>query len=394
MFRLGIINKNNSYDEKISYAIFAQFAILTFQYLILYFFNIDETTIGNIIKLVSKFLVAISMAKAFPIVIKRKLKLIVITYCALSSLFMVHYILFPQNRGYILNIVFSFFCICLPCFLYTYSIIDFKDFFNVLEKVSFFILCIGFLIFILVIFKIINIGTYSMSLSYNLLFPCLFYLYKYLDNFKVKYIIMILLSIVPILVLGARGPILCIGCYVIIFLINEICKKNPVKKEFLYFFSIIFILLSLIFFDEILTIINNILNYFGIYSRTISLFLENNLYLSGREIFYNKTFELLQLYPIIGVGIAGDRFHMNGSYVHNLFLELLLNFGIVLGTLIIIMLIVFFIKKIFFIKGQQRKLFNVFFCMGVIPLMISGSYLTSPLFWIYLALCLRTKGID
>lgn len=378
-------------DRKIATSVFSPIIILSVQYLLLYSFNVTDTYIGSVIKLISKIVVGILMLRAFSIVIKKKLRAIIILYCFMISIFLFHYVFFLQNRKYIIDIVFNFFSISLPLYIYALSITELKEFFKVAEKAAIFVLCVTSLTFILELFNIIDIGLYSMSLSYYLLFPCLLYLYKFMDTITIKSMFIVLISIVMILAIGARGPILCIACYLIIFLINQIREKNEIKKEIFYIIIILILLFGMIFLKEILTLLNNFLNSHGISSRSITLFLRDDVFLSGREDIYKEAFELIKKYPIFGVGIAGDRAFISGYYVHNLFLELLLDFGVFTGSIISIILIALFIKNVFFINNDKRKIYNIFFCMGVIPLMVSGSYLSDMYLYIYLGLIFNSN---
>ena len=60
----------------------------------------------------------------------------------------------------------------------------------------------------------------------------------------------------------------------------------------------------------------------------------------------------------------------------NLFLEILLDFGVIIGAILIVGIAMYFIHTYKKVKGEYRNLLLIFFFCGVISLMPSGSYLS------------------
>ena len=172
------VSFENKMDKKISTAIFVQFAVLTIQYLVLYFFRIEESSVGTSIKILSKIIVGIFFLIVLKDVLRREYKLIIITYCISIIFFLLNILLFPQNIESIKSIVFDFFFICLPCFIYSFSINNFDILYKTFEKICNIVLVVGLIISLLDFSNKIDVGTYSMTLSYYLLIPSLLYLYK------------------------------------------------------------------------------------------------------------------------------------------------------------------------------------------------------------------------
>lgn len=90
-----------------------------------------------------------------------------------------------------------------------------------------------------------------------------------------------------------------------------------------------------------------------------------------------------------GHGIFGDRYFLDGTYAHNIFLEVWLDFGIILGTLVLLFLIVFITKT--FLRSNDKKLFLLFFSLGFMPLLVSGSYLISIMFSILIGFLIMSN---
>lgn len=379
---------NDEANKNISLAIFSQFAILTIQYLVLGFFSIDGTTIGSLVKMISKIAVGIFFLRAFRTVLKRQLNTAVIIYSCFIVIFSLNLFIFPYNSALMQSVLFEFFIVCLPCFIYSYSIDDYEVMFYVLNKVANIILIAGLIISILMLINRINIGSYSMALSYYLLIPSLFYLYKFYNFFSLKYLILFIVSIVAILLIGARGPVLCIAVYTIIYLLNNIKGKIDTKKLVIYVVILMLLFISLMFFRILLSFLNDILERLNIYSRTVYILLNNLTHLSGRDELYLNALQLIKQNPILGIGITGDRYYLD-MYVHNLFLEIILNFGVVMGLSIIIILTGIIVKTIFLTEKELSNILLIFFCLSIVPLMISGTYLNFAWFWIYLGMILK-----
>jgi O-antigen ligase len=91
----------------------------------------------------------------------------------------------------------------------------------------------------------------------------------------------------------------------------------------------------------------------------------------------------------MGIGLAGDRLYTGGTYSHNIFLEIISGFGIIVGIIILLFLGCITIRSLFLKNKTRANLMLMWFCIGFVPLIVSGSYLTSFQFWIFLGLITR-----
>lgn len=124
----------------------------------------------------------------------------------------------------------------------------------------------------------------------------------------------------------------------------------------------------------------------GIRSRSIHLFLRDEVHLSGRDQIYNLVLKEIHENPIMGIGIAGDRRIIGTGYAHNIFIEILGNFGLIVGRILIVVLLVLIVKSLFRRDKQYTNLVVIWLSLGFFHLMISGTYLTNIKFWILLGL--------
>ncbi len=158
------ITKNG--DKRISVALMAPFVILTFQYFILVSLNLIETSSAARVQLVSKLLVAMVFVYAFPVIWKRSKVKLLGTYYLWSFIFFFHYLIFPDNRMYMHELIFPLFFMCLPVFIYSWSVYNWDVLKKVMHRASVLVFWMGAVLTILIFSSRASIGTYSMALSY------------------------------------------------------------------------------------------------------------------------------------------------------------------------------------------------------------------------------------
>lgn len=384
----NILIKNIKADKKISIAIMSSFAVLTIQYLILYYFNLPGSNLGNMIQLASKIIVGFLFILGLPAILQRNWILFVGVYFFSIGIFLYNYLVFSQNSEFLKDIIFPFFFTSLPCFLYSYSIKDRRIFENTMGKIANIVFTLGTLIAILVVLNKISLGRYSMSLSYYMLLPTIIYLKVFFENFSLKYFISFTISLLVILALGARGPIMCIGIFVIMYLLNN---RTKLTYKIIIVYSSILASLMLIFvnINKLLLFMYNFMESFGISSRTLRLFMKGDISSSGRDYLYKEIIYQIKENPIMGIGVTGDRLYI-GTYTHNVFIEILSGFGVVFGSLIIILLILVSFKSIKQSDRNDSNFMVIWFSIGLAPLIVSGSYLIDFNFWIFFGFALNS----
>lgn len=396
-------SKSHRDDRKISIAIMASFVILTIQYFILIYFNLMSTSIGSSVQLLSKALVGLAYLYALPSVLKRsKIKFIGV-YGIAVFVFLLHYAIFPENRVFLLGLLFPFFFMSLPAFIYTLSLKDLSVFKAIMKKLSYIVFIFGLLIGILVFLGRTSVGAYSMSLSYYMLLPTILFLDELMDKFSLKLLVLAGVSLLIILALGSRGAILCVLVFAFLKFIRPNSKRT--YKRALGHFSILGAgVVALIFLENILISLYTFLQGFGINSRTLILLLRENIYLSGRDRIYENVLSEILGNPILGIGIAGDTRIIGNSYVHNFFIEVVGNFGVVLGSILSITVLLLIIKYLLTKDTLKYNLFIIWLSLGFVHLMFSSSYLIDLKFWIFFGLLINfnkvvakrkyTKSID
>lgn len=385
------IKYKNKYkdDTKICWALMSSFVILTLQYLVLIYFNLLETSVGSDIQLLSKGFVGLAYLYALPAVLRREKKIFGTSYIVAVVVFSIHYLCFPDNRIFMLPLIIPFFFMVLPSFIYALSIRDFVIFKNILEKSSYIVFFIGSTLSLFVFLGIASIGSYSMSLAYYILLPSIVFLNKQFERISAEYFIAFVLSLFIIVSLGSRGPILCVVVFIFLRTFRPSLKTSH-KKIIMTSIVLGIFTVGIIFFKNIINFMYIQLLRYGFHSRTLYLFLnDGGGYLSGRDSIYQSIFAEILKNPILGIGLAGDRRITDGTYAHNIFIELISNFGLVVGFILIFLIIFLSIKSLFAKNEIKFILITMWFCLGFMPLLISGSYLTSINFAIFLGVLIH-----
>ena len=372
-------------DLKISIAIISSTVTLTIQYFILISFNLMETANGSIIQLLFKTVVGIIFLYTLPTVLKRKKVEFIVVYFVAIFILLIHYLLFQENQEYMIKLIFPLFFMCLPVFIYTLSIKNWSIFKKVMKKASLIIFLFGFLSGILIPLNNEFANDYSMALSYYMLLPTILFLDELLDRFSLKALFITCFSLIIILAFGSRGPILCSGVFIILKLIRPVSKLN-FHKVMIYICSFLVAIFTILYSEKILLAIDDFLSKFNIDSRNISLFLNDYLHLSGRDRIYEKILSEIVQHPILGIGIAGDRRVADGNYAHNIILEVFLNFGVIIGLILVIAFIMWLLKLLFVKEMNVYNMIIIWVSFGFVSLLVSGSYLIDVNFWTLLGL--------
>ena len=88
---------------------------------------------------------------------------------------------------------------------------------------------------------------------------------------------------------------------------------------------------------------------------------------------------------MMGMGIFSDRTIADGAYAHSITYEMVLNFGVVVGTVILAFLAWLLARTVFYLRSKAEQpvkdFYRTLLFSAVLKLFISGSYLTEPYFF-------------
>lgn len=233
-------------------------------------------------------------------------------------------------------------------------------------------------------------SSYMLS-SYNLIVPTSVILAYGIKKFQMTYLLGGLLSLLIILMYGARGALVCVGISMIFFVYRFIFKSKTFIRKLLFFSvggaSSLYVMFS---YNKILYYIYNITN-----SRTIKLILTGEIMNGhGRQEIYDAFKYAIIKNPFKYRGILADRVLAaqvmrqpisRGTYAHNIIWEILYQYGVILGTGILIFIISVLGICLYKVSKENNDdvyiMFMSIFPVGFCSLFFSGSYLNTHYFW-------------
>lgn len=202
-------------------------------------------------------------------------------------------------------------------------------------------------------------------------------LYRFLS------IVMLLIQIVGVFISGGRGGAVLL--FINTFVLFYILSRHNIKKVVL--FILFFVPAAYIVFSyaspQLVSMIENRSE------RTFSYVGDEGLDLSetsGRDIVYLAAIDKVADNLLYGYGIFKQYDMMkkdfNTPYVHNIFIEISLQGGVILLIIFLYLIFKHFHKLKFYLKTYpERSLIIVVYLYAIVFLMFSGSYMSNTYFW-------------
>ena len=314
----------------------------------------------------------------------------ILVYIVLVVLYLLNYVIFPENVVSLDRYAYYFLIGALPLY-YVGKSIDVRKIDQVLYVASIF--CVVVTAFYYLVYthaegysgsSKMDEESHNMLAAYQVLPSVLYVIYYFLRERGLVNGIVSLLGFILISAFGTRGPLMCLILFVILVLLFTKKYKHPIWS-----YSIIVILgvIGLSFLTEILLLMITITQQMNMSSRIFELAL-NEVFFGGeasgdeRLFFAEKLGSVMeQDGSILGHGFASS-FNYIGSYPHNILLELRFSFGNYLGIAIFVGIILLMFRKFIKSKNVQDQVFLILlFCSGFVKLFMSGTMLDEA--WLY-----------
>ena len=193
-----------------------------------------------------------------------------------------------------------------------------------------------------------------------------------------------------ILMFGNRGSLLCLLIFLLGFLFLNYKNNIVLTINLILFLGIIFI-----FLRPIMLVLMYVTRMVGLTTRIFEKYLEDALFSYENSTGRDKIHELLWSHIIndeggIGYGLGSDRLMgRNGmEYAHNFVYEIWMDFGLFIGSFLLILFVLFIILSFKKVYGSDK--FNLFFILliwSVGHLMLSGSYLHDFQVYFFIGYC-------
>ena len=229
-----------------------------------------------------------------------------------------------------------------------------------------------------------------MEFGYNVLPSAILCYSKYnMENKKLDLIITAI-SCLFILMFGSRGALLSFFLFVGLYRFTvDGVRSVKFYRFILLAIGAVIVLTNPVVMSWIANMLGNVFHY---ESRTLMKLVSNTILDdSGRNVLYDEAQKLISENWLIGVGPYGDRafiyFDTNdirsrgfGHYVHNLFYEFMIDFGVPFTVLFFggyLVLILYIIIK----DKSKKNLIVTITSMWLFRLLASGSFWTEVWFW-------------
>ena len=274
-----------------------------------------------------------------------------------------------------------------PLVVLILGITDFDLLLCGLKKISTVIVFI--VVGLLVLDAYFDFSQYSMGLANALILPSNVFCLYFFKEKKARYLLEILICVLCIVQLGSRGALVGILLYVTRCFIRSTFNKD---KILILCGAGILCVLVVCNIYTIAEFVSTTLIEYGFDSRTIRLLgnIKDGLHMSGRDEIYEVITKEIIRNPFAFRGIGGERALITKAYAHNIFLEVVCDFGIVFGSLFLAIVFGIGIKTI---TADRRDSYSeiclLFFCNSVPLLFFSGTLWEDLYFWLWIMLELK-----
>ena len=366
--------------------IWGQFFI--FQYIRVFSTRILGSTSNS--EFLMQVLFVVFAVLSLPYITKNIRKKDLILLIVLILVYMVYTAFFPDNRLYLDSKMSNICLVILPLYFVGLNFnaekeLDLLYFISVLNIIS-------HLFYVLVysnaMSEIDSLYVGNMDAAYKILpHVCLAIVYAFRKPGIFKTIIA-LSSSIYLISCGSRGPVVIAIFFTLYY--SLFIRKYKLKK-LAYFLIILSICIILIFFDSIVEWLETVATNMGMSVRIFDK-MSNDMFWdsSGRDEISKKLLEAIKENPAIGYGIGGD-YTLVGTYAHNILIECWVSYGVIIGTLLMILAVSILYKALKRAPSEDEKaIIFILLCSSFIKLFFSGTYLNETYFMFLFGICVGT----
>lgn len=326
---------------------------------------------------------------ALPQIIKRLRVNNILFVLIVASVYLVNYVIFPDNKDALDEMFNGFMFSLLPMYLIG-ATIDAKRYFPYMYILSA-ATVIGMTLYKTVISEpmtdIASLYQGDMNSAYKLLPHACLVAYKAVIEPKFSNITIFSVGFIFMFSLGCRGAL---GCLILFFIIMLIWFKKYKQRVLSYTVIIASAGAVIVFFYDIVELLSNLSAKLGLSVRIFDKVTSGEIFVSsGRDKLLKKITDAILESPAIGKGIGADR-TIADSYVHNIIYEFWLDFGIPIGSVLLLLTIMYMLRAYLAAATVHEKVLLITLVFsGFVQLFMSSSYLISPSFFLLLGLCSR-----
>ncbi|WP_315352181.1 O-antigen ligase family protein [Phocaeicola abscessus] len=303
------------------------------------------------------------------------------------------FLFFPDNTESLLKYIPVFIFTALPCFFLGIILEEkcYEKSFYLLSLLTIFAMAGYYLVFV-------QASNYSgsfgedavndnMAAAYGILPHLLLVIWMTLRKMNLLNVCMSIGGFFVLFTFGTRGPLLLSSLFILYYLFFEKKSKN---KFLILILLLALVVIVFIYLDYILFFLYRLSSDMGMSVRIIEKIATDELtYSAGRNALYGETIQRILDGGIFGYGIRGISSFSTAPYTHNLLLDFWLDFGILFGSIYIILMLILYVLGWKNAKNEGERTCLVFLLiMGPLHLMLSHTYLTCGYLFCSFGYCL------
>ena len=305
---------------------------------------------------------------------------------AVAIVFCLHILIYPENES-TMSIFGTFITAAFPLYFIGLRF-DVSKHWRLLYILS----IINIWFFIIYIFSNDNTATSGQAMlssymhrAYVLLPQLLVVIVELFKKANPLNVLTVIAGIVILMMCGNRGSVLLLFLFILfcILFISEKKRNIGIYAGIISVFAV-----AIYYFKSLSDVLMMLFSRFGMSSRVLARLSEGTFFTSsGRDIITKKLWTAILEKPILGYGLTSDRTFVE-SYAHNFAFELWMSFGLIAGTILLIVIAYIVVKSLVKTKEKTSKAFLfMLICIGLLKLFISSSFLEEGLFFMMLGAC-------
>lgn len=242
-------------------------------------------------------------------------------------------------------------------------------------------------------------SSYS-TISSNLFMVTWVAFYDSFRRHKKLSMIVCVICFIPVLFLGTRAGMFGAILALVLFGGRAISRSTGSRKAVSYFLLIVSAVVLILFFNTISVLLSDLFPN----SRSLNFLLKGELFEDSNrsDSYYSRMWSAIQDNPLKMYGLIGNQIFLAGenasieailgSFAHNVYLELCMNFGVVIGLFLGLYFTILLIKAYLKSKWRNRGIEFVylgFLGMTFIGMMVSESWQFSYQIWLLIGMAYR-----
>lgn len=225
-----------------------------------------------------------------------------------------------------------------------------------------------------------------MGFGYSVILPAYIGIYLFRKLYKRNILLVLELAcLAQAVVFSNRGVMLGIALFVIAY--HLVFSRKNIKTFYTHFLAIGIVITILLKLQDLVEWLYHFTSQMGFSSYSLLKFInllegyQFDQFLSGREMLWQNAYQMIMGNPVLGSGI-GAFTEKYGVYTHNMFLDLMIHFGLI-GTLVVTAILLIFLKRFLKLPQNYEKIFMlVIVCLAFPKLLLSTNYYSDFYLWI------------